>query len=103
MIRIPITTMSVRRKLDALSTICPSPAVAATISAATSVVGRVLTGTTAGALVESVGYVNFYLLTTVAAVPGILLFWLMMRSGLVDSSMGTAGKEGDARDGEAAV
>ncbi|KVG25410.1 hypothetical protein WJ30_02290 [Burkholderia diffusa] len=38
MIRMPITTISVRRKLDALSTICPSPAVAATISAATSVV-----------------------------------------------------------------
>ena len=73
----------------------------ALISAATSVVGRVLTGTTAGALVERVGYVNFYLLTTVAAVPGILLFWIMMRSGLIDSSIGTAGKEGegDARDG----
>ena len=31
-------TMSVRREFDALSTICPSPLVAATISAATSVV-----------------------------------------------------------------
>ncbi len=71
----------------------------ALISAATSIVGRFLTGTTAGALVESFGYVNFYLLTTVAAVPGIVLFWLMMRAGLIDSSMGTAGKvgEGDAR------
>jgi PAT family beta-lactamase induction signal transducer AmpG len=46
------------------------------------------------------GYVNFYLLTTVAALPGILLFWWMMRVGLVDSSIGTAGVEGpgDARD-----
>ncbi len=71
----------------------------ALISAATSIVGRFLTGTTAGALVESFGYVNFYLLTTVAAVPGIILFWLMMRAGLIDASMGTAGKvgEGDAR------
>jgi MFS transporter, PAT family, beta-lactamase induction signal transducer AmpG len=67
----------------------------ALISAAASVVGRVLTGTTAGALVESLGYVNFYLLTTVAALPGILLFWLMMRSGLVDSSIGDAGVEGE--------
>lgn len=74
----------------------------ALISAATSIVGRFLTGTTAGAMVEEFGYVNFYLLTTAAAVPGILLFWLMMRAGLIDSSMGTAGKvgEGDARRNE---
>jgi PAT family beta-lactamase induction signal transducer AmpG len=71
----------------------------ALISAAASVVGRVLTGTTAGALVEDFGYVNFYLLTTAAALPGIVLFWLMMRSGLVDSSIGDAGVagEGDVR------
>ena len=71
----------------------------ALISAAASVVGRVLTGTTAGALVEEFGYVNFYLLTTAAALPGIVLFWLMMRSGLVDSSIGDAGVagEGDVR------
>jgi len=62
----------------------------ALISAAASVVGRVLTGTTAGALIERVGYVDFYLLTTVLAVPGIALFWLMMRSGFVDASVGTA-------------
>jgi MFS transporter, PAT family, beta-lactamase induction signal transducer AmpG len=74
----------------------------ALISAAASVVGRVLTGTTAGALVESFGYVNFYLLTTLAAVPGIVLFWWMMRAGLIDASIGTAGKEGegDARAAE---
>lgn len=64
----------------------------ALISAAASIVGRILTGTTAGALVESMGYVNFYLLTTVAAVPGIVLFWLMMRAGLIDASIGSAGK-----------
>jgi MFS transporter, PAT family, beta-lactamase induction signal transducer AmpG len=75
----------------------------ALISAAASVVGRVLTGTTAGTLVEEFGYVNFYLLTTAAALPGIILFWLMMRSGLVDSSIGSAGVEGegDARAREA--
>ena len=72
----------------------------ALISAAASIVGRFVTGTSAGALVEGMGYVNFYLLTTVAALPGILLFWWMMRVGLVDSSIGTAGVEGagDARD-----
>ncbi len=71
----------------------------ALISAAASIVGRVLTGTTAGAVVEAVGFVNFYWLTTVAALPGIILFWLMMRSGLVDSSIGDAGVvgEGDVR------
>ena len=64
----------------------------ALISAGASVVGRLLTGTTAGALIENLGYVNFYLLTTVIAFPGVLLFWYMMRAGLVDSALGTAGK-----------
>jgi PAT family beta-lactamase induction signal transducer AmpG len=67
----------------------------ALISAAASVVGRFLTGTTAGALIEAMGYTNFYLLTTIAALPGILLFWWMSRTGLVDSSIGTAGVEGE--------
>ena len=67
----------------------------ALISAAASIVGRILTGTTAGALIDAMGYVNFYLLTTLAALPGILLFWWMIRTGLVDSSIGTAGTEGE--------
>src|SRR5678815_3906540 len=66
----------------------------ALISAAASIVGRFLTGTTAGALIDAMGYANFYLLTTAAAVPGIILFWIMMRTGLVDQSIGTAGIEG---------
>lgn len=66
----------------------------ALISAAASIVGRFLTGTTAGSLIDTMGYVNFYLLTTAAAVPGIILFWIMMRSGLVDQSIGSAGVEG---------
>jgi PAT family beta-lactamase induction signal transducer AmpG len=76
----------------------------ALISAAASIVGRFLTGTTAGAIVENIGWVNFYLLTTVAAIPGIVIFWMMMRSGLVDSSIGSAGieGEGDARKDEGA-
>ncbi len=64
----------------------------ALISAGASVVGRFLTGTTAGGMIEGLGYVNFYLLTTAAAIPGILMFWLMMRAGLIDSAMGTAGE-----------
>jgi MFS transporter, PAT family, beta-lactamase induction signal transducer AmpG len=63
----------------------------ALISAAASVVGRLLTGTTAGEMIEALGFVNFYLLTALAALPGILLFWYMMRSGLVDRALGDAG------------
>lgn len=65
----------------------------ALISAAASVVGRIITGTTAGAMLDGIGYVNFYLLTTVAALPGIVLFWLLMRAGLIDQSIGSAGEE----------
>ena len=74
----------------------------ALISAAASIAGRLLTGTTAGALIEAMGYVNFYLVTTIVALPGILLFWWMMRTGLVDQAIGTAGVvgEGDARAAE---
>jgi PAT family beta-lactamase induction signal transducer AmpG len=74
----------------------------ALISAGASIVGRFLTGTTAGSLIEGYGYVNFYLLTTVLALPGIVLFWWMSRTGLVDAAMGTAGEvgEGDARAGQ---
>lgn len=69
----------------------------ALLSAFASIAGRFLSGTTAGLLIEVLGYQSFYLLTTLVALPGILLFWVMMRSGLVDLSLGTAGKEG--RDG----
>jgi PAT family beta-lactamase induction signal transducer AmpG len=68
----------------------------ALLSALASIAGRFLTGTTAGALIEDVGYVNFYLLTTFIAMPGVILFWYMMRSGLADVSMGSAGKERDS-------
>lgn len=63
----------------------------ALISAGASVVGRLVTGTTAGALIEAMGYVDFYLLTTVAALPGIALFWWLSRTGLVDQALGSAG------------
>jgi PAT family beta-lactamase induction signal transducer AmpG len=64
----------------------------ALFSAAASVVGRVLTGAAAGALIVRFGYVQFYLFTTLAAVPGIVLFWLMMRARLIDASVGSAAK-----------
>ena len=65
----------------------------ALLSALASIAGRFLTGTTVGAMIESTGYVNFYLLTTVVALPGVVLFWFMIRSGLADLSIGSAGKE----------
>ncbi len=75
--------------LSALCDLRYTAAQYALLSAAASVVGRVLTGATAGALIERLGYVNFYLLTTAIALPGVLLFWLMMRSGFVDRSVGS--------------
>jgi MFS transporter, PAT family, beta-lactamase induction signal transducer AmpG len=65
----------------------------ALLSALASIAGRFLTGTTVGALIDAIGYVNFYLLTTLVAFPGVILFWFMMRSGLADLSIGSAGKE----------
>jgi PAT family beta-lactamase induction signal transducer AmpG len=65
----------------------------ALLSALASIAGRFLTGTTAGSMIERMGYVNFYLLTTLVAMPGVFLFWYMIRSGLADVSMGTAGKD----------
>ena len=65
----------------------------ALLSAAAAIVGRFITGTTAGALIEGLGYVDFYLLTTLLALPGILLFWWMMRAGLIEASVGSAATE----------
>jgi PAT family beta-lactamase induction signal transducer AmpG len=64
----------------------------ALLSALASIAGRLLTGTTTGALIDALSYVSFYLLTTLAALPGVILFWLMMRSGLADLSIGSAGR-----------
>ena len=65
----------------------------ALLSAAASVVGRLLTGTTAGALIEWMGYVQFYLFTTVIALPGVFLYLFMLRAGLIDQSLGSAGRD----------
>jgi len=67
----------------------------ALISAAASIVGRVLTAATTGHLVDRYGYAAFYWGTTFAALPGVLLFWWMCRSGLIDRSIGSAGVVGD--------
>lgn len=58
----------------------------ALISAGASVLGRFISGTSAGALIQSFGYVQFYLLTTILALPGIMLFMLLVRRGYVDDA-----------------
>jgi PAT family beta-lactamase induction signal transducer AmpG len=57
----------------------------ALLSALASIAGRFLTGTTAGGMINAMGYVNFYLLTTLVALPGVALYWYMMRAGLADA------------------
>jgi PAT family beta-lactamase induction signal transducer AmpG len=77
--------------LSALCDLRYTAAQFALLSAASSVVGRFISGTTAGALIERMGFVDFYLLSTLVALPGVVIFWLLMRKGLIaDSSEGTA-------------
>ena len=59
----------------------------ALLSAAASVLGRLFSTSTTGALIEAVGYVPFYLLTTAMALPGLLIFLYMLRAGLVDDAL----------------
>lgn len=58
----------------------------ALLSSARAILGRFVSGTTAGALIERVGYVHFYMLTALITVPGILLYLYMLRRGLVDAA-----------------
>jgi PAT family beta-lactamase induction signal transducer AmpG len=74
--------------LSALCNVAFTATQFALLSAAAGLVGRFLTGTTAGRLIEAMGYVDFYLLTTVLALPGVVIYWFMMRAGLVDQSLG---------------
>ncbi|HEY8585531.1 MAG TPA: MFS transporter [Rhodanobacter sp.] len=73
--------------LSALCNLSYTASQYALLSAAASVVGRLVTGTTAGGLIQSMGYVDFYLMTTVVALPGVALFAWMMHRGLVDQAI----------------
>lgn len=59
----------------------------ALLSAAAAIVGRAVSSGTAGALIDGLGYVGFYALTTVLALPGLLLFLVMKRRGLVGEAV----------------
>jgi PAT family beta-lactamase induction signal transducer AmpG len=65
----------------------------ALLSALRAILGRFVSGTTAGALIERVGYVDFYLLTAAITLPGIGLYLYMLRRGLV-AVPGTDGARG---------
>ncbi len=58
----------------------------ALLSAAASILGRFLTGAYAADLIDSYGFENFYVMTTVAALPGVLIFAWLWRAGLVIES-----------------
>lgn len=73
--------------LSALCNLSYTASQYALLSAAASVVGRLITGTTAGGLIQSMDYVNFYLMTTMVALPGVALFGWMMHRGLVDRAI----------------
>ena len=79
--------------LSALSNLRFTATQYALLSALASIAVRFLTGTTAGALIEAMGYVNFYLPTTLIALPGVALYGYMVQSGLADVSIGTAGTD----------
>jgi len=64
----------------------------ALLSALASIAGRVLTGTLAGGLIIEIGYFGFYMLTTIIAAPGVILFWYMIQKGLVDLNLDQEGK-----------
>lgn len=64
----------------------------ALLSALASIAGRVLTGTLAGWLIIEIGYFGFYILTTIIAAPGVILFWYMIQKGLVDLNRDQGGK-----------
>ncbi|WP_164155798.1 AmpG family muropeptide MFS transporter [Sandarakinorhabdus rubra] len=55
----------------------------ALLSSAAAILGRAFSSGTAGALIETMGYVDFYWLTTALALPGILIFLWLWRAGLV--------------------
>ncbi len=78
--------------LSALCNLAYTATQYALLSAAASVIGRLVTGTTAGGLIESLGYIQFYLMTTLVALPGVLLYVFMLRTGLIERSLGNAGR-----------
>jgi PAT family beta-lactamase induction signal transducer AmpG len=58
-------------------------------------VGRTWLSTPSGYLAEGFGWVGFWLFTVVAAIPGLILLWIMWRRGFVVESVRQPGTEDD--------
>jgi len=58
-------------------------------------VGRTWLSTPSGYLAENLGWVGFWLFTVVAAVPGLILLWILWRRGFVVQSIRQPGTEDD--------
>jgi PAT family beta-lactamase induction signal transducer AmpG len=58
-------------------------------------VGRTWLSTPSGYVAESLGWVGFWLFTVVAAVPGLILLWILWRRGFVVQSIRQPGTEDD--------
>lgn len=70
-----------------LSSLC-SPEFTATqyaLLASLALLGRTVVGSTGGALSEAIGWVPFFLLTTVASLPALVLVWWIDRRGTTQS------------------
>jgi len=67
-----------------LSALCTSPAYTATqfaLLTALASVGRTMLAAPAGYLAESVGWVWFFILCAAAAIPGLLILWVLTKRG----------------------
>lgn len=58
-------------------------------------VGRTWLSTPSGYVAESLGWVGFWLFTVAAAVPGLILLWILWRRGFVVQSIRQPGTEDD--------
>lgn len=64
-------------------------------------VGRTWLATPSGILAENLGWVGFYLFTTVAALPGLILLWVIWQKGFVVESVRQPGAEPSPQPGPA--
>jgi len=65
-------------------------------------VGRTWLSSPAGIIAEQLGWVGFWVMTTVVALPGMLLLWILWRKGFVVESVRKARAGAEAADAKAA-
>ena len=59
-------------------------------------VGRTFLSTPSGFLAEGLGWPAFYVMTSLVALPGLVLLWLIWRRGVVGEAVRSAAVDGDA-------